>query len=60
MVEDGRPLVNVPIDLDLKINAVIDFYGDDYLWLDRVLDLMVVIFNVLQYDWATTFFRLYR
>ncbi len=38
-------LANVAIDLDLKIDTVIDFYGDDYLRLDEVFDLVVAVFN---------------
>ncbi|MER5174318.1 MAG: hypothetical protein ABJB76_03945 [Candidatus Nitrosocosmicus sp.] len=35
MFEDGRPLAKVAVDLDLKTDTVIDFYGRDYLRLDR-------------------------
>ncbi len=35
MFEDGRPLANVAVDLDLKTDTAINFYGRDYLRLDR-------------------------
>jgi phosphoesterase family protein len=57
MFKDKRLLADVAIELDIKTNAVLDFYGD-YLRLVR-MDHLVSIYHDLKDNWSL-FLHLYN
>jgi hypothetical protein len=57
MFKDKRLLADVAIELDIKSNAVLDFYSD-YLRLVR-MNSLVGIYQDLKDDWPV-FFPLYK
>jgi hypothetical protein len=57
MFKDKKSLADVAIELDIKTNAVLDFYSD-YLRLIR-MNILVSIYKDLKDTWPV-FFHLYR